>query len=278
MLILCVLKGSPYQRRKLNQMPGRLKGKVALITGAGGSGGIGAVTAQLFCAEGAKVVIVDLSADGLERTAHEIRSVIPDAELLPIAADVSQEQEVVRVVAQARARFDGLTTLVNNAGVREYTRIAECSEESWHRIINVNLLGTAFCCKIALPELRRASGAAIVNVSSVNAIAGRPGMGQYDATKAAISALTRTLAVEEVSHGIRVNAVCPGGTLTGYHIARYREKGVGIDELRQERAPRNPMQRWANPVEIAYPILWLASDEASFITGIDLLVDGGISI
>jgi 2-hydroxycyclohexanecarboxyl-CoA dehydrogenase len=259
-------------------MPGRLEGKIALITGAGDSGGIGATTAQLFCTEGAKVVIVDLRADEVERTVREIQSAVPKADLLPIPADVSREENVAEAVAQAVARYGGLTTLVNNAGVREYTRITECSRESWNRIINVNLLGTASCCKIALPELRRASGAAIVNVSSVNAIAGRPGMGQYDATKAAILSLTRTLAVEEVGHGVRVNAVCPGGTLTSYHIARYREKGVGLDELRKERAPHNPMRRWARPIEIAYPILWLASDEASFITGIDLLVDGGIAI
>jgi 2-hydroxycyclohexanecarboxyl-CoA dehydrogenase len=259
-------------------MPGRLDGKIALITGAGGSAGIGAATAQLFCAEGAKVVIVDLKADDVERTAQDIRSTVPKADLLPIAADVRREDDIADAVAQTVATYGGLTTLVNNAGVREYTPIAECSQESWHRIINVNLLGTAACCKVALPELRRAGAAAIVNVSSVNAVAGRAGMGQYDATKAAILALTRTLAVEEVGRGVRVNAVLPGGTLTGYHVTRYREKGVGIDELREQRAPANPMQRWAKPVEIAFPILWLASDEASFITGIDLLVDGGIAI
>lgn len=257
-------------------MAGRMEGKIAIVTG--GAGGIGAATVELFCAEGARVTIVDLERESVDRTAADIASRVDGAEVLAIAADVSREDEAGRVVAETLAAFGGLTTLVNNAGIREFTAIAECTPESWHRIFDVNLLGVAYFSKMALPELRKAKGASIVNVSSVNAVVGRAGMGQYDVTKAGISSLTRTLAFEEVDHGVRVNAVCPGGTLTPYHIARLGAQGISEETLRNERKTNSPMGRWADPAEIAYPILWLASDEASFVTGTDLFVDGGMSM
>ena len=256
-------------------MADRLAGKVAIITGAGGEGGIGAATARLFACEGAKVAVVDLAGDDCERTAAAVRAAIPAAEVLPVGADVTREADVARAVAQTVARFGTVTTLVNNASIREYTAVAEATTESWQRILAVNLIGMAACCRAALPHLRKAKGASIVNVSSVHAVVGRPGMGQYDATKAGILAMTRTLACEEASHSVRVNAVCPGGTLTGYHIDRFRREGLDLARTRAERKPDNAMGRWAEPVEIAYPILWLASDEASFVTGTSLMADGG---
>lgn len=254
-------------------MADRLRDTIALVTG--GAGGIGSETARLFCAEGARVAIVDLSADDLRRIAASGAEDIPGAAILPVVADISREDEAVRAVAETVAAFGGLTVLVNNAGVRAYGPIAEASSDSWRRIIDVNLLGTANCTKAALPELRKANAASIVNVSSVHAEVGRKGMGQYDATKAGIVSLTRTLAWEEAENGIRVNAVCPGGTLTPYHIARYGEQGVSEETLRARQADACLLGRWAEPREVAYPILWLASDEASFVTGAALMVDGG---
>ena len=253
-------------------MAGRLEGKTAVVTG--GAGGIGGATAALFRTEGARVAICDLDRGAVEKAAAEIAGEGTGAEPLPIAADVADENHARRAVEEAAAAFDGLTTLVNCAGIREFTPLAECEADSWRRILDVNLLGVANCCKAALPALRVAAGASIVNVSSVHAVVGRAGMGQYDATKAAVCAFTRTLAHEEAGRGVRVNAVCPGGTLTPYHIARYRAQGIGEDELRNGKTDCL-MQRWATPDEIAAPILWLASDEASFITGTDLMVDGG---
>ncbi len=254
-------------------MADRMHDRIAVITG--GAGGIGAETARLFSAEGARVAIVDLGAERVREVAASIVEEVPGAEVLPVVADISSEDEAERAVAETVAAFGGLTTLVNNAGVREFGPLAEASRESWRRIIGVNLLGTANCTKAALPELRAANRAAIVNVSSVHAEVGRKGMGQYDATKAAIVSLTRTLAWEEAGHGVRVNAVCPGGTLTPYHVARYRERGVSDAALHAMQADTCLLGRWAEVGEIAYPILWLASDEASFVTGTALMVDGG---
>ncbi len=254
-------------------MADRLRDTVAMITGA--AGGIGAETARLFCAEGAHVAIVDLSLEKLRRTAARIVDDVPGAAILPVAADVSREDEAARAVAETVAAYGGLATLVNNAGVREYGPLAEATSDSWQRIIGVNLLGTANCAKAALPELRKADRASIVNVSSVHTQIGRKGMGQYDATKAAIVSMTRTWAWEEAEHEVRVNAVCPGGTLTPYHVARYRAQGVSEEELRARQADACLLGRWAEAREIAYPILWLASDEASFVTGTALMVDGG---
>jgi 2-hydroxycyclohexanecarboxyl-CoA dehydrogenase len=145
-------------------------------------------------------------------------------------------------------------------------------------MVGVNLIGTANYCKAALPALRRSGRASIVNVSSCYALTGRKGMGLYDATKAGILAMTRTLAFEEVAYGIRVNAVCPGSTLTDFHVSKAKAAGKDVETLKTERQSTSLLGRWATPQEIAWPILWLASDEASFITGATLAVDGGLSI
>jgi meso-butanediol dehydrogenase/(S,S)-butanediol dehydrogenase/diacetyl reductase len=145
-------------------------------------------------------------------------------------------------------------------------------------MLGVNLVGTANYCRAALPELRRAGKSSIINVSSCYAVTGRKGMGLYDATKAGLLALTRTLAFEETRNGVRANAVCPGSTLTDFHVGRALAAGKDIEQLKGERHDTSLIGRWASPQEIAWPILWLASDEASFITGTSLMVDGGLSI
>ena len=145
-------------------------------------------------------------------------------------------------------------------------------------LFGINLLGAANYCRAALPALRDAGKASIVNVSSCYAVTGRAGMGLYDATKAGLLALTRTLAFEEAAHGVRTNAVCPGSTLTEFHIERARAAGKSLDALKGERSDNSLLARWASPEEIAWPVLWLASDEASFITGTTLMVDGGLHV
>lgn len=257
-------------------MAGRLAGRVALITGGGG--GIGEATGRLFAEEGAAVALVDRDASAVERAAGAIAASVPGATVLPLAADLAQESQARRAVEEAATRFAALHCLVNVAGVRVYTSLAEASEEDWGLILGVNVLATAYCCKAALPRLRAAGGGTIVNVSSVYGVMGRAGMGQYDTTKAAVLGLTRALAVEEAAHGIRVNAVCPGGTITPYHIRRAAERGVTEEELRRSRAEDNLLGRWAEPREVAYAILFLACLESSFITGATLMVDGGRSI
>jgi meso-butanediol dehydrogenase/(S,S)-butanediol dehydrogenase/diacetyl reductase len=254
----------------------RLEGKAALITGGGA--GIGAAAAQLFCAEGAAVMLVDANAEGLSKTADAIRKEIPSARVETFAADVSDDAQAARAVQRALDALGALDVLVNNAAMRNYTAIADTSPAEWQAMVGVNLVGIANYCKAALPALRRSGRASIVNVSSCHAVTGRKGMGIYDATKAGILSMTRTLAFEESAHGVRVNSVCPGSTLTDFHVDRGKAAGMSLETLKGERRDTSLLGRWATPQEIAWPILWLASDEASFITGTALMVDGGLSI
>jgi 2-hydroxycyclohexanecarboxyl-CoA dehydrogenase len=254
----------------------RLEGKIALITGGGG--GIGAATARLFCAEGAAVMLVDSSDEGLTRTAAAIRKEIPDARVMTFIADVSDDALAMEVVQKILDALEGIDVLVNNAAMRNYTAIADTTPAEWQAMVGVNLVGIANYCRAALPALRRSGRGSIVNVSSTHAVKGRKGMGIYDATKAGMLSMTRTLAFEEAEHGVRVNAVCPGSTLTDFHIERAAIAGKSIETLKTERQTTSLLGRWAEPREIAAPILWLASDEASFITGASLMVDGGLSI
>jgi NAD(P)-dependent dehydrogenase (short-subunit alcohol dehydrogenase family) len=257
-------------------MTDRMAGRVALVTGGGG--GIGEATGRLFAEEGAAVVLLDTDGGAVDRAAAGIRAAVPGAQVLSVAADVTRESEAGRAVDDTVSRFGALHTLVNVAGVRVYAPLAEADAKDWERIIGVNVLGTAHCCKAALPRLRAAGRGTVVNVSSVYGLMGRKGMGQYDTTKAAVLGFTRALAVEEAPHGIRVNAVCPGGTITPYHVRRAAARGVSETELRGQRTGDNLLGRWAEPREIALPILFLACDESSFITGATLMVDAGRSI
>jgi meso-butanediol dehydrogenase/(S,S)-butanediol dehydrogenase/diacetyl reductase len=254
----------------------RLIGKVALISGGGG--GIGAATARLFCAEGAKVVLVDQDPAALEAKAGALRSVSASFELDTYVADIADEIQASAAIAKAIERFGAVDVLVNNAAIRIPGTVETTPRSEWDRILSVNLLGAVNLYRAAAVALRKSGKASIINVSSVYAITGRTGMGPYDATKAALIALTRTLACEEAGHGIRVNAVCPGSTLTDYHLKRGAAKGVSEQTMKEEVRTDSLLCRWARPEEIAYPILWLASEEASFVTGAVLMVDGGLSI
>ncbi len=256
--------------------PLRLAGKAALITGGGA--GIGAATAQAFCNEGAAVMLVDANADNLDRTLAALASRHPGAKLQGCSADVADEPAMQAAVQQALAAFGRLDILVNNAAMRNYSALAEATPDEWRAVLDVNLLGAANACRAALPALRQSGRGSIVNVSSCYGVAGRKGMGLYDASKAALLAFTRTLAHEEAAHGVRVNAVCPGSTLTDFHIGRAQARGVSERELKTQRDDTSLLGRWAAPQEIALPILWLASDEGSYITGSTLMVDGGLHI
>jgi 2-hydroxycyclohexanecarboxyl-CoA dehydrogenase len=254
----------------------RLKDKAVLITGGGA--GIGAETAELVCAEGGRAMLVDANAEALANTSKAIVDRIPGARVATFVADVAETNKADRAVELALEAFGQLDVLVNNASMRNYSAIAEASPAEWQAVVNVNLVGVANYCRAALPALRKSPGASIINVSSCYAVVGRKGMGLYDATKAGILSLTRTLAFEEAPHGVRVNAVCPGSTLTNFHIARAGAAGKTVEVLKTERQTTSLLGRWAAPQEIAWPIIWLASDEASFITGATLMVDGGLSI
>lgn len=254
----------------------RLLDKTAIITGAGA--GIGAATALLFCREGASVTLVDADLAALDRTLEAIKLALPHARLLVHTADVSHEAQALAAIEKTLQAWGKLDILVNNASMRNYSALANATTAEWQAMVGVNLIGCANYAKAALPALRLSGKGSIVNVASCYAVTGRKGMGLYDATKAAQLAMTRTLAFEEASHGVRVNAVCPGSTLTDFHINKATAAGKDIEKLKTERQTTSLLGRWASPEEIAAPILWLASDEASFITGTSLMVDGGLSI
>lgn len=256
-------------------MAGRLAGKKCVVTG--GAGGIGSATGRLFCEEGAAVILVDLDEAALAKAADHITARVPQADVSTIAANIAQEDGAAGAMATAADRLGGMDVLVNNAGIRKFNHLIDASRDSWEDIISVNLLGTVTCATAALPHLRASAAGAIVNISSTYGVMGRKNMGQYDATKAAINSLTRTLAHEEAEHGVRVNSVCPGGTLTPFHKTRFAADGKDQADIDAIQADVTLMRRWAEVEEIAYPILWLASDEASFVTGAILMVDGGKS-
>jgi NAD(P)-dependent dehydrogenase (short-subunit alcohol dehydrogenase family) len=251
---------------------GQLDGKVAVVTGGGS--GIGEATAKRFAAEGARAVIVDRDPEGGERVVAEIRGAGGEAAFLK--AEVSIEAEALALAPFTVERFGALHILVNNAGARVYGPVTEATEESWDHILAVNVKALGLCAKAAIPEMAKAGGGAIVSVSSANAIQGRAGMAQYDAAKAAVLGLTRSLAYDHAAQGIRANAVCPGPTITQFHIKNAARRGVSEAELR-EQGKAGLLKRWAESREIAAAILFLASDEASYITGATLMVDGGLS-
>jgi NAD(P)-dependent dehydrogenase (short-subunit alcohol dehydrogenase family) len=203
-----------------------------------------------------------------------IRAAVPSEQVTGTVADVANEQAASETVAAARKAFGPIDVLVNLAGIRAYEPLAEASAKTWERILAVNLLSYAWFTKAAIADLRAQRGS-IVNISSTHAVNARAGMGQYDVTKAGIVSMTKTLAFEEAKHGVRVNAVCPGATLTPFHLRRAAAAGRTQRDLEQDARNECLMERWADPREVAYPILWLASDEASYITGSVLMVDGG---
>ena len=251
-------------------MAGRLAGKAALITGGGR--GIGAATAQLFARECARVAVVDVNAADVETVARGIGK-----SATAHAADITDEAAATHAVEAAAGALGRLDILVNNAAIRDVGPVADTPNAAWRHTLDVNLFGTVNVTRAALPHLRRADGGSIVNLSSCYALIGRAGWGQYDASKAALIAFTRSLAHEEAAHNIRANAVCPGGTLTPFTHGRTKERGMTDEEIIASGGAGSIFKRWATLDEIAYPILWLASDEASFITGIALPVDGGLT-
>jgi NAD(P)-dependent dehydrogenase (short-subunit alcohol dehydrogenase family) len=257
-------------------MAGRVAGKVVLVTGGGG--GIGQAAAQLFCDEGARVALVDSDAEEVKRAALEVDG--SGDRTLAITARLDEEADAKRTVEDTVRRFGRLDVLANVAGVRVYGPVTEADTGSWERILGGNLLQVSYCSKFAVPAMIAGGGGSIVNVSSANALRARGGMAQYDATKAAVLALTRSMAHDHAEQGIRVNAVCPGPTLTMFHVRRRAEAtGESLDEARARLAAGTPtlLGRQADPMEIAYAILFLGSDEASYVTGATLAVDGGLS-
>ncbi len=249
---------------------GRLDGKVAVISGA--ARGQGEAEARLFAAEGASVVLGDIRGELGEQVASEIAAAGGKAVFTQL--DVSQEADWARAVALAESTFGKLDILVNNAAIIGLEGIMETSIELWNRVIAVNQTGTFLGMRAAIPAMRRAGGGSIVNISSVLATMGSGNSASYTASKGAVTALTRTVSVELATEGIRVNAVHPGGVETPMAV-----ECLGDDvEARRALIATHPMGRIGEPGEIATGVLFLASDEASFVTGATLVIDGGNTV
>ena len=258
-------------------MGDRLSGKVALVTGGGG--GVGEATAKLFWEEGAQVMLVDLDGEAAQRV---VDAIDPAGERIGVViADLTKEPEAERTVRETMEKFGKLDVLANVAAVRVRGPITEATVESWEFVIAVNLLAVAYCSKFAVLQMQKTGGGSIVNVSSANATVGRSGMAQYDATKNAVLALTRSMACDHADDHIRVNAISPGPTLTQFHVRnRAKARGETLEEaeaaMRAAGAPHTLLKRQAEPIEQAYALLFLASDESSYVTGANFATDGGI--
>jgi meso-butanediol dehydrogenase/(S,S)-butanediol dehydrogenase/diacetyl reductase len=252
----------------------RLAGKVALITGAGS--GIGKATALLFTREGAAVLAGTNEAADLAALEAEAGGL--PGRVIGLQMDVSREEDAARAVHTAVERFGGLDILVNNAGIAQRGLVTETSEEQWNRIQDVNLKGVFLCSKYAISEMLRRGGGSIVNTASINGIRGNHRLAAYCASKGGVVALTYALALDYAPDNIRVNCVCPaaiaGTRMSQASLAEAQDPEKQYEDL----VAKHPMNRLGLPGEVASAILFLASDEASFITGVALPVDGGRSI
>ena len=246
----------------------RLAGKVALISG--GARGMGAAEARLFTREGARVVVGDVLETEGRAVEAEIRG--KGGECVFVRLDVTSERDWQRAVATAEERFRRLDVLVNNAGIgAAVSRVEDASAESWDQVMAVNAKGVFLGMKAAIPAMRRAGGGSIVNISSQLGLVGMDNINpQYPASKGAVKLLTKVAALQYAKEKIRVNSVHPGPVVTPMTEARRRDRATY--ELMVSRIP---MGRYGEPDEVAYGVLYLASDESSWTTGSELVIDGG---
>ena len=254
----------------IKTLANRLKDKAAIITGA--AHGIGRATAILFAEEGARVAIADPSVDAGEKCAADIREQGGNA--IFIRTDISSEDDCRNCCDAAVKAFGRLDILVNNAAAFVLKGL-EATIEDWQRVLSVNIIGAAVMSRFASQYMQHVGGGAIVNLGSISSFVAQPSFVTYSATKAAIVQMTRNMAMDLAPFNIRVNCVCPGTILTRASEEHMARVGMTKEEFIASEAPKHLLNRIGDPQEVAYPILFLASDEASFITGTHLMVDGG---
>jgi len=247
----------------------RFEGKVALVTGGGS--GIGRATALAFANDGAKVVIDDIKAEGGEETLRLIRSA--GGEAVFVKADVSKAAEVEAMVQRAIETYGRLDCAFNNAGIGEpLKRVSKTSEDNWDRVMATNLKGVYLCMKYELPHMFKQGKGAIVNTASLAGLKGLAGQAAYVASKHGVVGLTKSAALEYASTGVRINAVCPGVISTPLIAHGLKDRPY----LEKAYVDMEPIGRLGKPEEIAAAVLWLCSDEASFVIGSVFSVDGGV--
>ena len=246
---------------------GRLQGKIALISG--GARGQGAAEAKLFAKEGAIVVFADILHEQGQQVEAEINETGGEAKYIHL--DVTNESDWIRVLNEVVTQYGKLDILVNNAGIAPHKTIEDTSVEEWDQIQDVNAKGVFLGTKYSIPEMRKAGGGSIINISSIAGLVGRPGgLGAYGASKGAVRLLTKSTAVEYGPENIRCNSVHPGFIETEMN-------DTWSEEDRQKRMANTPLQFFAEAEDVAYAVLYLASDESRYVTGSELVIDGGVT-
>jgi NAD(P)-dependent dehydrogenase (short-subunit alcohol dehydrogenase family) len=251
-------------------MKKRFDGKCVLVTGAGS--GIGRATALAFAGEGARLVVSDVDeASGRATVDTAVREHGVDAEF--VRADVSRAADCAAMVERAVTRFGRLDVAFNNAGINiKAVPIADVDEASWNRLLGVNLTGVFLCMKYEIAAMKRSGGGVIINTASVGGVIGTAGVTAYCASKHGVIGLTKSAALDHIRDGIRINAVCPGGTRTAMLEEWFKDP-----EVERTATAGTPIGRMADPAEIARAVLFLASDESSFMVGHALVADGGLT-
>ena len=252
----------------------RLADKVAIVTGAGT--GIGEAIAKRFAAEGARVLAADIDPSSARTVAESIAGEGGVAEGLTV--DISDESNARRLAERALDLWSRIDILVNNAASFVHKRVENATREDWLKVLGVNVIGTSFCSKYAVEPMKRQESGSIINVASINGLIAMPEWMTYNASKAAVVEMSKSMAMDLAPFNIRVNCVCPGMTMTPSLLRAIDEIGVSVEDARRDYlAPRALIKRWGRPEEIASAVLFLASDEAAYMTGATLVVDGGFT-
>ena len=250
----------------------KLQQRVAVITGAGS--GIGRAMALLFAREGARILAADINGSAAQGTADAVGGA--DGTCQAFAVDVVQPEEVRAMVEQVVSAYGRIDILCNNAGIGSTTDVVECEPDEWDRVMAVNVKSVYLGCKYAIPHMLAQGGGVIINTASVAGMVGLVKRASYSASKGAVIALTRQVAIEYVEQGIRVNCLCPG-TVDSPWVGRLLNQAEDPAAARQALVARQPIGRLGTPEEVAAAALYLASDDAAFITGTGLVIDGGLT-